>query len=315
MSIAQSTTLFAGRLRNRHAPVAASPTADNLRTARTAPAPPPGSPAAAGARPRQQAEGRARDRGRVLLAVAGGEHPVGLAPDHQRVGGDPGQPPGQARVGHRGAAIGRERRPVAAEDRALRVGQRRQVDPVPLRVGPGELGDLVERERGEVRRRMLGADQPGPVDDDQPGHPVGRGQRELGRDPAADRVARDGHAGQVELRQQAGVDLGQLADGIESLRARRAAEPGVDRGQHADREPGRQLVGEPGEGIGPGPAVQQHDRCARAALGDGDGNVSVGHGQRVGTRGHCELPGLDKRLDRAAIRPRTRRSPRWRTGS
>ena len=95
-------------------------------------------------------------------------------------------------------------------------------------------------------------------------------QRELGGDPAADRAAHDGHAGQAELVEQVPVDLGELADRIEPGGARGAAESGVDGGQYPQRVPGGQQVGESGHRVRAGAAVQQQDRAALPAFGDRD---------------------------------------------
>ena len=91
----------------------------------------------------------------------------------------------------------------------------------------------------------------------------------LGRDPPADRVADDGHAGQVQLVEQLGVGEREPAHAVQVLRPRRSAEPGCT--GTITRDPVAASVSrEPGHRLRPGPAMQQQERPPRAVFGHVD---------------------------------------------
>ena len=203
------------------------------------------------------------------LAVFDRVDAVGLAPHDQDRHGDLGQPPEQSRVGERRPAVHRQRGPVGREHRLLLIRQRARVDAELARVVVREVGDLVRGEREEVRGRVVVQLQAARVDEHDAADPGAGRDRHLGRDPAADRVADHGHAGEVLLVEQDQVSLRQVTHGVQRIRPRRAAEPRVHRDQDARAGRGEQ-IGEARHRLRPGPAVQQQERTARAAVGEGD---------------------------------------------
>ena len=184
------------------------------------------------------------------------------------------------------AAVDRQGLLVGGLRGALLVGERGEVG-AEGGVGERQLADLRRRHRADVGDLLAvgGLDADG-VDQHQRGHAAAVvAQRHLGADPAAERAADDHDAGQVELVEQVQVGVGEVGDGVEAVRARRAVEAGVR---------GHDVVGVLGQGAGQaehgaraGAAVQVQDGRAvgvRAELGDGQAHAGR-DGDGAGGRG------------------------------
>lgn len=209
------------------------------------------------------------DRGGVGASVVDVDDPVALAPEHE--GGDLQGPetPDEGGVGHGGARVDGDRGPVARGDRLGRRGQGRGVDAERLRVVEGEPEDLIHGQGEEVGHRMAGHLDPDRVDQDDAADARRLQQRDLGGDPAADRVADDGDVGQRQLVQERAVEHGQAGHGGQCLGALGAAEAGVGRDQYAHAVSGGELLGEPRHRLRAGSAVQQQERLSVTESGHG----------------------------------------------
>jgi hypothetical protein len=194
---------------------------------------------------------------------------VGGAPHHQHRDVHRAELAEQRRVGHALHGVGLQRGPVARDCRLRLLRQRGDIDAELVRLVVGHLGDLVRREREEIGGRVAVDLQPARVDQDDAADPRAGVDGHLGRDPPADRVANDGHPGQVQLVEQMGIGEREPAHAVQVLRPCRAAEPGVHRHDHP-RARRRQHLAEPGHRGRPGPAMQQQERSPRAVLGHVD---------------------------------------------
>ena len=218
----------------------------------------------------QEQEPGVRDGLGVGPAVLDRDDAVGLAPDHEHRDRHRRQAVQQPRVGHGPPGVGIQRAPVGGHRRLLRVRHVFQVQPEGVRAVVAEVGHLVHGQREEVGDGGVAEFQSGRVGEDHAADPRAAQQRDLRRDPAADGVPDDGHAGQGELVEHPDVQAGQRPDAVEALRAGRAPEPRVGGNEHPGRFPRGQQAGEIVHGLRSGPAVQQQERAPVAVLGHGD---------------------------------------------
>jgi len=97
---------------------------------------------------------------------------------------------------------------------------------------------------------------------------VGAQQRDLGGHPAAEGVADDADAGQVQGLEQLDVGGREGGGAVHRRRAVGPAEPGVGGGD--DPSVRGELGGEPGDGHRAAAAVQEQVRVAVSGVGPGD---------------------------------------------
>jgi hypothetical protein len=219
---------------------------------------------------RKQAELGAGDGRGVGPPVVRVNDPVAVAPEHERGHRDPPEPGAEPGIGHRGFAVDRQRPAVAGHHGPLPGAHRGRIDPERPGIVVAELGHLVQGQGEEVGDGMAGDLDPAGVDQDHAADSRGSGQRHLGADPPADRVAHHGDVVETEPVEQGHVEPGQAGDGVQPPGPGGAGEAGVDRGDDPRGPVLGELVGEAGHGLRPGAAVQQQEGMPGSAVAAGD---------------------------------------------
>jgi Asp-tRNA(Asn)/Glu-tRNA(Gln) amidotransferase A subunit family amidase len=180
------------------------------------------------ARLRDQLEARAGNRAGVRLAVGRRDDSVRFAPEHQRARLDRAQPALQLRVVHvRMPAVAAKRFPVARTRDELRVFHRIEVGREALRIVPAA-GDHFTRVPVEDVENVGGfaiahLDAQG-VDKDQSVDSRRTLQRDLGREPAAERQSHECETRRREPVDELDVELHKIVDRTKIVGTRGAAE-------------------------------------------------------------------------------------------
>ncbi len=214
--------------------------------------------------------------GGIGAAVPGREHPIAIAPEHQRGDADVAELHLQSRVGHpvlggehaHGLHVGALRRdPLGRE--------RRRVDEELLRIVPGVLGLLLRAQTHEVDDRLARHLDARAVDDDDAADPAfGVARRHLCRDPAPQRGADHQHVGQAAVGEQLQVRAGERRNVVQPLGPRRSVPARVGRHEHV--RVGGEVGGDRRDREGAAAAVEHEHR-------------TVGVGRAGLVEGQCEL--------------------------